>query len=41
MENLFEAINVEENTDKSEGYFGCGAVDTCDTCQSICGLGAR
>ena len=41
MENLFEAINVEENSEKSDGYFACGGSDVCDVCQSVCGLGSR
>lgn len=41
MENLIVPINNEEKTEKKDEYFGCGAVDTCDTCQSICSWGAR
>lgn len=36
MENLIVAINGEETGVTIDEHLGCGAVDVCDTCQSIC-----
>ena len=42
MEKLITPINAENSRENApDEYFGCGAVDVCDTCQSICAWNVR
>lgn len=42
MEKMITPINAENSKENTpDEYFGCGAVDVCDTCQSICAWNVR